>query len=133
MIIEKDLKKLFSQLIHSDSAQLCLSGSDVSIRFIDKATKLSFATPVYFGGNFIPKSVRKCISQKAPFDQGDVRTFLTVDENSFQIHLNYLGSVEYLNHQLFVDLLEEFSWQAEEWRIFLDEHDKNDLVHVRVK
>lgn len=133
MIVEKDLKKLFNQLIHDEVAQITLGGSDISIHMFERGAKLSLATPVYFGGNFIPKSVRKCISQKAPFDQSIINTNLTVDENSYQIRLNYMGSMNNLNTQEFVNLLEEFSFLADEWRNFLDENDKNDLVHVRVK
>lgn len=133
MIIEKDLRKLFHQLIHDDVAQILLGGSTITIRVFDHASKLALSTPVYLGGNFIPKSVRKCLSQKAPFDEGWIKTQLSVDENDFKINLNYTGAVNDLNNQKFKDLLEEFSWQADEWRFFLDEHDKNDLIHVRVK
>lgn len=56
---------------------------------------------------------------------------MTVDEDNFSVSINYLGGLEHLNKRMFVDLLEEFSFLADEWSLFLDEHDKNDLVHVR--
>lgn len=133
MIIEKELRKLFHQLIHDDVAEILLGGSHVTIRVFDQASKLSLSTSVYAGSNFIPVSVRKCLSEKAPFNPGPMKTSFSVDEPNFTIHLNYLGQVKEFNNQKFKDLLEEFSWQADEWRIFLDEHGKNDLIHVRVK
>lgn len=133
MIVQKELKKLFDQLLHDDFARITIAGSDITVRMYDKAAKFSLVTPVYFGGNFIPKSVRECLSQKPPFDHGDLKTYLTVDENNFQINLNLLGSTEPMTNQSFVDLLEEFSWLGEEWRQLLDDRDKNDLVHIRVK
>lgn len=133
MIVQKDLKKLFHQLVREESAKISMGGYDVIIRILDKDTKLSLSTNVYFGGNFIPNSVRKCVTQKAPFgDTSSLKTFLSVDENNFQIYLNYLGTFEALNNDRFIQLLEEFSFQAGEWRFWLDEHDKNDLIHVRV-
>lgn len=133
MIIEKELRKLLHRLIKDALAQITLGASEVSVYVYDNATKISLSTPIYFGSNFIPFSVRKCLSQKPTFERGYIKTFLYIDEPNFQISLNYVGSLEDLNKRMFVDLLEEFGWLADEWRIYLDEHDKNDLVHVRIK
>ena len=133
MLLEKDLKKLFHQLISEDIAQISLGNSDITVRVLDGESKLILTTPVYFGGNFIPISVRNCLSLKSPFDQATIKTSLSVDDKNFSVYLNYLGSLDNLNHKGFSDLLEEFTWLADEWRLFLDERDKNDLIHVRVK
>lgn len=132
MIVEKEIKKIFHQLVENDFAQISLAGYDVTIRICESSSKISLSTPVYFGGNFIPKSVRNCISQKTPF-QSSLMTSLMIQENKFEIDLNYLGLLNHLNNERFKELLEEFCWLADEWRLFLDEHDKNDLIPVRVK
>lgn len=132
MIVEKELKKIFNQLVHADAAQISVGGFDIKIRVFDDASKIALSTLVYVGGNFIPKSVRTCITQKPPFHRSLLNTSLHINEEKFEIDLNYLGRLDNINKQSFIDLLEEFSWIAEEWRLFLDEHDKNDLVHVRV-
>lgn len=133
MIIEKELRKLLHRLIKDEIAQITLGGSEVLVHVYDNATKISLSSPVYFGGNFIPLSVRKCISQTPNFERGHIKTELKLDDNNYQISLKYVGGLEFLNKRKFVDLLEEFSWLADEWRLFLDEHDKNDLIHVHVK
>lgn len=132
MIIEQDLKKLFQQLDHDDIAQISLGGSDVMIRVFDDASKISLITTVYSGGNFIPKSVRNGISHKSLFNHATIKTSLAVDESQYLINLHYLGHLEHLNNQNFAHLLEEFTRLAHAWRAYLDEHDKNDLIHVRV-
>ena len=132
MVLQKELKRLFHQLVRGDVAQIALGGSDITVRILDHTSTFSLTTPVYFGGNFIPKSVRRCLSQKAPFAHENIKTNLSLDENNFKVYLNYLGSLDHLNGEKFKELLEEFSWLADEWRLFLDEHDKNDLIHVRV-
>lgn len=133
MIIEKELRKLLHQLVKDEIAQITLGGSEVLVHVYDNATKISLSSPVYFGGNFVPLSVRKCISQTPAFEKGHIKTELKLDEQNFQISLKYVGGLETLNKREFIDLLEEFSWLADEWRLYLDEHDKNDLIHVRVK
>lgn len=136
MLMKKDIKKLYNQLIHQEIAQIALDGNEITIRVFEDASKLSFSTPVYLGGNFIPKSVRLCVNKHihTPFKSSLMDMLsLTIDENNFQVDLHYVGQLENLNDIRFVDLLEEFSFAADEWRLFLDEHDKNDLVHVRVK
>jgi hypothetical protein len=132
MVMQKELKKLFHQLVREDMAQIELGGSNITIRVLDHASTFSLTTPVYYGGNFIPKSVRRCLSQKGPIFRENIKTNLTVNENNFEIFLNYLGSLDHLNGEKFKELLEEFSWLADEWRLYLDEHDRNDLVHVRI-
>lgn len=131
MLLESDLRKLFSQLMNHDQAHIDLSGTDITIRLFD-SSKLSLTAPVYNGGNYIPTSVRKCVSQKSPFHAG-IKTNLSIDEQKYEVDLNYMGRLESINSEGFSQLLEEFSWLAGEWKLFLDEHDRNDLVHVKVK
>jgi hypothetical protein len=131
MIVEKEFRKLVHQLVKEEIAQIVLGNSEVTVHVLDNATKISLSSTVYFGGNFIPKSVRKCIAQTPAFDKKVIKTSLAVDEENFLISLNFLGGLNHLNKRMFVDLLEEFSSLADEWRLYLDEHDKNDLIYVR--
>lgn len=132
MVLQEDLKKLFHQLHKEEMAQIELGGSNITVRMMDQASTFSLSTPVYLGGNFIPKSVRHCVSQKAPFAQvGAIKTHLTLDEPNFKVWLGYLGSLDHMNGERFKELLEEFTWLAGEWRHYLDEHGKQDLIHVR--
>lgn len=134
MLIEKEYQKLVHELLTHERAQIFLSGSDISVTIFDHSTKLSLATPVYFGSDYIPKSVRQGITQSPPFEKNqNIRTFISVDEENHRVFLHYLGTTETLNSSKFTSLLDNFSYLASEWRIYLDEHDKNDLVHVRVK
>lgn len=132
MIVEKEFRKLVHQLVKEEIAQIILGNSEVTVHVLDNATKISLSSTVYFGGNFIPKSVRKCISQTPAFEKHKLKTYLVVDEDNFGVSLNYLGGLNHLNKRMFVDLLEEFSWLADEWRLYLDEHDKNDLVYIHI-
>ena len=130
MLLESDIKKIFSDLIHHHSAEISYAGTTLSLKIWED--KLSLTAPVYWGGNYIPKSVRECIRKKPPFDEGVILTTLHLNEEKFEITLAYQGSNLQLNKSRFVDLIEEFSFLANEWREWLDQHDKNDLVHVRV-
>lgn len=133
MLVEKDIQQILSQLASGDSIKIPFDGSDIMIRVIDEASKLSLTAFVYEGKNYIPNSVRQCLSRKSPFFHPSILTFLTVDEQHFQVKLNYLGQAQPLDHHNFKELLEDFGFMAEKWRLYLDEHDKNDLIHVRVK
>ncbi|MBA2368396.1 MAG: hypothetical protein H0V82_05155 [Candidatus Protochlamydia sp.] len=113
--------------------KVAYDGLEIFVRFLDTDSKLSFITSVYYGGNYIPSSVRRCLTHSAPFSHPPIRTFLTIDEKKFQISLNYLGHLNRLDHHNLNELIEEFGSIAEKWRNYLDEHDKHDLVHVRVK
>ena len=130
--IEEDLKKLIHQLVHKDMGLIHVNGSNITVRVFEQDARLSLATSVYSGGNYIPKSVRTSLTGQVPFDQHRISTFLTIDEPNYQIFLNFQGMLQTVDKRKFRELLEEFSWLAEEWRLYLDEHDRHDLIHVRV-
>ena len=134
MIVERDFRRLVHQLIKEEIAQIVLGNSEVTVHVFDNSTKISLAAEVYFGGNFISQSVRKCLTARPSFLSGPhIQTSFTVDEENFRVVLNYLGGLDHLNKRMFIDLLEDFSWLSDEWRLYLDEHDKHDLIHVRNK
>lgn len=131
MLIDKDIIKILSQLAGNEHIQIAYEGSDITICFLDDASKLLLKTAIYSGGNYIPSSVRRCLSHKA-FNSSSIRTYLTLDERHFQIQLNYLGRAQTFSYSEFKDLLEEFGLLAEKWRHYLDENDKNDLVYIHL-
>lgn len=133
MLVENELKKLFDELKLAKSTQFSLNGFNVTLKILEYPSKLYLGTIVYFGGNYIPKSVRNCISRKPAFDQSIINTYLTVDENQFQIALNFTGDITPLTSYKFKSLIEEFAFLAQEWQQYLDENDRNDLVYIRAK
>lgn len=132
MLINKDLKRLFTELNRNRTAELSLAGSVITIKVWDEGQKLHLSAPVYWGGNYIPKSVRGCLIKRAPFDEKVILTSLSLDEAKFEITLVFQGSTDFMDGDKFSELLQEFSFLASEWREWLDQHDKNDLVHVHV-
>jgi len=132
MLAQKELKKLFHQLLENEIAQIDLGGSNITIRFHSDESKFSLSTTVYLGGNFIPNSVRKSLTYKTPFALENLKTYTTIIEDKFQIDLNYIGTLDNLNGEKFKELLEEFSWLSDEWRLYLDDHDKNDIIHIHI-
>lgn len=134
MTIAKEFKKIFQQLMQDSVAHMVVGGSDITIRVFDNGAMFSLSTEVYFGGNFIPKSVRACITKQPPFMRNSsIKTFLTVDEKNFHIYLNYLGHLNSMSTDSMRVILEEFSWLADEWHLYLDENDKNDLIYIHSK
>ena len=129
--VQQDFQKVLIRLAHGDNVTLAFDGSDIHARFVEDASKLALTTPVYMGGNYIPKGVRKGLSEKLSMGRPTIPTFLTVDEQQFQISLNYLGDAEFITHLQFKDLLEKFNEIAHAWRTVLDEHDRNDRIYVK--
>lgn len=132
MIVENELKKLIHKLVHEEVAQIQLGDSKVNMHLFEQSTKISLSSTVYIGDNFVPMSVRKCLSSQTKLKMSTLNTHLSLDEETYQISLHHIGSLDYLNTRTFVDLLEEFSWLADQWRSLFDEHDKQDLVPVLV-
>lgn len=133
MVINKDLFRLLHELAEGESGQIMVNHSPVSVRLHDNHSKFSLSTPVYKGANYIPRSVRSCLTRNSPFSSSKFHTYLTLDETNLEIDLNYLGLISVTNSQSFQEILDEFSLIAHEWVIYLDKRDGDDLVRVRVK
>lgn len=132
MIIEqKELTKAYQTLIRLHEAEI--TSPDLTVHVSDQNNKLSLAAPVYQGDQYIPPSVRQCVKNRPPFNSVLSRTYLTINENDYQISLHYQAHEDHLNDQKFGLILDEFSELAEAWKKYLDDHEKKDLVHVRVK
>lgn len=126
----QDLERVLRRLAHGDKVNLSLNGTIILLKFFEDASKINLSTPVYHGSNYIPSSVRRGIQKPSCLDL--LPTFFSVDEQNFQIHLNYFGRADELDsHQLFV-IVHQFFEIALKWQSILDEHDKNDLIYVRV-
>lgn len=133
MLLEKKLLDLLHNPSQEEEVTISVDGSDVTIRVFDFASKLSLQTPVYHGGNYIPKSVRNSLSQKISSLPSELHTYFTIDEGQFKVSINYLGLMRNINKTTFRELLEKFTVAAELWRHYLDEQDRNDLLHISVK
>lgn len=133
MLIDNKISSLLQGLSHESNVRINVGDSDVMVRAFDAATKLSLQTSVYKGGNYIPKSVRNVVGKRISPFHSSVNAYLSIDEEGFQINLNYLGHMTEMNRSDFKDLLEDFGELADKWRSYLDEMDRNDLVYVPVK
>ncbi|MDP1879481.1 MAG: hypothetical protein Q8K60_00910 [Parachlamydiaceae bacterium] len=133
MVVQKTIQLLLNQLVEGNPVKISIDGSDLMIRYFNPESKILISTSIYQGDNYIPGSVRHCINHKAPFSQMNMLTYISVDEKEFRIKLNYAGHEDFLSKENLTLLLEEFGSLAEKWRLYLDEHDKRDLIYVRVK
>ncbi len=131
VVIEEDVKKAYQKMHEQERTSFSVDGWDLFMCSLQDASKLSLTATVYQGGNFIPKSVRENLHHKIPFFSS-IKTAIALDESHFRILLHYIGEDEELTLSAFKELVQEFLEHADWWRLFLDEHDKHDLVYVRV-
>jgi hypothetical protein len=132
MIIEqKELTKAYQNLIRLHEAEI--ASPHLTVHVSDANNRLSLAAPVYQGDQYIPPSVRQCVKNTPPFTSFLTRTYLTINENDYQISLHYQAHEDHLNDTKFGHIIDEFSELAEAWKRYLDDNEKKDLIHVRVK
>lgn len=132
MLINKEVSKAYRDLSLNKKATVEIAGILISIQIFEEESKIAFVASVYEGSNYVPQSVRRQLTSELPYKPNFMKTFLKLDEERFLITLHYLGHHDLLEDFIFEDLLMEFASQADEWRLNLDEHDRHDLVHVRV-
>ncbi len=130
MVLEQDFVNTIQELVKHEFATIQVGESKIQIHIHEETKKLSLATTVYRGENFIPDSVRQASRHPSPFAK-KIHTALKIDEPHFEIQLRYLGDLGSLSKKEFRLLLEEFAIIADEWRTLLDDHDQKDRIHVR--
>ncbi len=133
MVSEKTIKYSLDHLLHNEVVHVDLNGSQITLKASQEQERLSLSTAIYRGDNYVPPSVRLCLKPSYAGPSSYIRTTLSLDEENYTICLNHMSSLKALTSQELVRLLEEFSWMAEEWRQVLNDNDRCDLVHIRVK
>lgn len=134
MVIEHQLDNLSKQLNETDQGFIEVGGMPITVKALDEIFHLLCSTPVYSGGNYIPKSVRASLSSPPrAVASPRLSTFLKIDEENFQVNLHYRGHVDYFDMMKMRGVLQEFSDIAREWQLYLDEQGRHDLVYVYKK
>lgn len=132
MILNREIQRLVHELNGRKDVSINFEGNPLTMSLLGQDAQFALTTLVYDGGNYIPHSVRKCISSKGMYPHSELKTDVALDEDRYQVSLRYQGNLHHLSDAKFHDLIEEFTTLADKWRLLLDEHDKNDLIHVRV-
>ena len=73
MLIEKNIQHILNQLVEGNSVKVPFDGLNITVGIVDDSTKLSLSAPIYEGENYMPKSVRGCLSLKSPFLNSSIR------------------------------------------------------------
>lgn len=132
MNIEINFHSLFDKLKIEERVFISIYGLNLEISLMNDGTKLFLRSEIYKSWNFIPKSVRNSLN-KPPYEKTSRFSSLPIiDEENFSI---YLVSWQPFDEDLeaFQSLIEEFCWAACEWRHYLNEQGRQDLVHVLAK
>ena len=130
MVLEQDFANTIQELVKHEFATIQIGESAIQIHVLESTKKLSLATTVYRGENYIPQSVRQATLHQSPFAR-KIHTSLKLNETNFEIQLRYIGDLGTLSKKEFRLLLEDFAEIADEWRTYLDDHDQKDRIHVR--
>lgn len=130
MLLKNEINELVKKFSREHLPKVSLGEHSITIDAYDQRGKVSLSTLVYFGENYIPKSVRQSVLAKHPFEMPFVPTELLIDEKHFKVYLQGIGQVGEMDRQKFVCFLEDFNDLAEKWREYLDERDQNDIVYV---
>lgn len=133
MLVKEEIQQLLHQLRRGNTVSIPFDDSIVIARFARDSSELSLSALIYNGNNYIPPSVRDCLSQKVSFLPPSMQTFFSVEEGSFQVTLHYLEEAEGITQEELQELVEEFGLIAEKWRLYLEDREKSDLVYVHVK
>lgn len=116
------------ELRRQERLTINLHGEEIRLKLGQKPfLSLSMNASVYKGTNYIPPSVRQALQKNAPFES-PLPTSFVISEEQFEVVLQSevpLNPAESLN-----PALEEFALLSSEWREWLDQHDRNDLVHI---
>lgn len=124
------IRDLIAELKLKQRADITFQGKSIHLEMIEDGEKIHFLASVYEGGDYIPPSVRNGIKQRVPFQDRSFPAYLTIDEERFEIHLHHDEPGRVSTGALFSQI-DRFSFLAEEWREFLDQNGRGDLIHVR--
>src|ERR1700733_9790245 len=111
------------------NAKIGKSDDALFLRPLDSGTKLHMTTQVYGGEKYIPYSVRERASHALDLIP-TIQTWLSIEEDLFQISLNYHDHIDEMDAGGLYEITLLFEEIAIRWRQIFEEKDRQDLVHV---
>ncbi len=130
MVVQQEVQKLLHSLVIRESSMITIGSSEILVRLINKGDKVLLTTPVYYGGNYIPQKVREAATERRLIQSELISAELVINQDKFEIYLEYSEDAKNLDIDRFKEDLEEFAWLADEWRLILDQEDYNDRLHI---
>lgn len=127
------VKNIISKLHHHRLVELKLNNCRITCQLSSASNILSIKAVVYEGENYIPPSVRECISKSFLTPSSSLNATLSVVEETYEIVLGLSEQIYPLTEEFFLHFLQEFNWLSEEWRRILDDYGERDLLPVKVK
>jgi len=133
MVATGKLKGILNTLPLDGVLHVPFDGLDISLKGSADRAAVCISAVVFCGEQYIPKSIRKCIQGRGPCAGFIPESFVHVDEVNCRVDLNSNCLLKGLSEDEFIELLEEFSFQVEEWKHFINRHGEGDLVYIHAK
>ncbi|MBS0637873.1 MAG: hypothetical protein JSS12_10205 [Verrucomicrobia bacterium] len=130
MVTKEEVQTAFDRLSTMRIARIGTASQGLFLQPIDLGTKLHATTIVYRGDNYIPQSVRDAVRFHLETPYRQIHTWLTVDEELFQISLHHIGNLSNIGLEELQEIASEFEDAAFKWREIFEERDRQDLVHI---
>ncbi len=130
MITKEEVKTAHARLLTLRIARIGNAAHGLFLQPVDLGSKLHLSTVVYRGDKYIPISVRESVNFHLETDYNQIHTWLSLDEELFQITLHHIGMFSNVGLEELYEIVSEFEDAAFKWREIFDEKDRQDLIHV---
>lgn len=130
MVTKEEIQSVFHRLSTLQIARIGNATHGVFLQPVDLGSKLHLSASVYRGDNFIPPSVRKATQFHLETSYDRIHTWLTIDEDLYQITLHHIGNFSNMSIDELQEVASEFEDAAFKWREIFEEKDRQDLVHI---
>ena len=127
-----NLSAIFDDLKRKGAARLFVGGELYLARVYEDGNKIRYASRVFVGGNYLPKSVKSAVMEAYLTGELDQGFHLQISEEDASVTLAYQADFSGGDPRAFNSQFSAYLADAEEWRYRLEGLGKEDLVHVAV-
>lgn len=132
MITDEQIPSIMETLMNDGFMMVIIEGLNVRLRLWNDGQIVGLSTPVYCGENYIPPSVRGALKQPLAVKSDRYQASFKLDEKACCILLECQGTWAETAADLKL-MLYEFTWFACEWKNWLNEKGKGDLLPIYLK
>lgn len=133
MVTKEEVQTAFARLSTLRIARIGNALQGLFLQPVDLGSKLHLSTLVYRGDKYIPPSVREAVHFHLETPYSQIHTWLSVDEELFQITLHHIGNFSNIGVDELQEITSEFEDAAFKWREIFEEKDRQDLVHIPIQ
>lgn len=122
---------LFEKSVSSYLGSIVINNTSITCTVNDETECLVFSAPIYSSSQ-LSEAIRQQAGAEVVLGQGLPKATASIVDEEQAVYLSFEEPLDQINYARFTELLDEFSWLANEWAELFDEEPFSELTFAYI-